>query len=157
MTPTTPTRVCPHCHAQSETTAARCPHCRKKFKKRSTFATVAIVLVILGALGIGGCALLVGGAAVAVDEAVKEQEAKGITKAQYEGVAKGSTRAMVESKLGKPQDVQEMEIDQAELAKITGGPSTSTHDCIYYQRKGELASMFQFCFDNGKMSSKSAY
>lgn len=71
-----PTRVCPHCSAQSAKAGPRCPHCRKKFKKRSAFATFAIVVVVLFMLGVGGCAVLIGGAAVAVDDAVKTVEKK---------------------------------------------------------------------------------
>lgn len=149
-----PTRVCPHCHVQGDQPGPRCPHCNKKYKKRSTFATVAIVLVVLFMLGGGGCAVLIGGAAVAVDEAVKEEEAKGITPAQFEAVKSRATRAQVEKQLGEPDDVQESEIDTSEF---DGAVSSQSNDCIYYQRKGELASLYQLCFINNRLSSKSSY
>jgi hypothetical protein len=152
-----PTRNCPHCRAQSQTAAKRCPHCRKKFKKRSPLATLAIIIVVISALGIAGCGLLIGGAAVAVDEAVKAEEAKGITKAQFDAVAARSSRADVESALGEPSSEYESEFDQAEMAKITGGAETSQHECVYYSKQGQVGGLFQFCFQDGVMQSKSAY
>mgnify|MGYP007132433984 CR=1 FL=1 len=50
--------------------------------------------------------------------------------------------------------MQESEID---TSAFDGAGSRDTHDCIYYQRKGDIASLFQFCFSNGALSSKSAY
>lgn len=63
-------------------------------------------------------------------------------------------RSAVEKNLGDPYDVQESEID---TSAFDGAGSRDTHDCIYYQRKGDIASLFQFCFSNGALSSKSAY
>jgi hypothetical protein len=74
MPPAGPTRVCPHCHAQSQTVGKKCPHCGKKFKKRGFAAKLLIALVVLMVLGIGGCATLIGGAANEIDKAVKESE-----------------------------------------------------------------------------------
>lgn len=149
-----PTRVCPHCQAQSQQAGPKCPHCGKKYKKRSTFVTVLIILVVLFVLGVGGCAVLIGGAATAVDDAIKEEEAKGITPAQYAAIKSGMTRKAVEGKLGKPSDAQEMEIDTSDFE---GKGSTTSNDCIYYQKKGELASLYQFCFTDDKLSTKASY
>lgn len=63
-------------------------------------------------------------------------------------------RTAVEANLGKPSDTQESEVDTSEF---DGAGSSDTHDCIYYPRRGDLGSLFQFCFSNGKLSSKSSY
>jgi hypothetical protein len=103
-------------------------------------------LVLASVILIAGCAALVAGGA---NEVQKESDETAITHAQFRAVEKGSTRAAVEADLGTPSDVQESE--------ISGFGETLESDCIYYNRKGELLSMYQFCFDNGKLTSKASY
>lgn len=149
-----PTRVCPHCHAQSETTAAKCPHCGKKFKGRgfaSKFAMFTLVtLIVLGVL-IAGCAALIGGAA---NEVVKEADKHAITKAEFAAVKTGETRAALEKRLGEPADTQEMDIDTSDFE---GAGATQSNDCVYYSKKGDVIPTYQFCFTDDKLTTKSSY
>jgi hypothetical protein len=68
------TRTCPHCAAQSTEPGTKCPHCGKKYKKRSAAKTFLLVLTGLFILGMGGCALMIAGIGAAVDEATEAGE-----------------------------------------------------------------------------------
>jgi len=100
------------------------------------FAAIIAAVVLL----VVGCAALV---VDGVDEAVDESNKHAITKSQYDSIEDGMTRAEVEDALGS------QDFDQK------GVPDSS---CIYYNETDELLGRyFQFCFDDNKLSSKSAY
>lgn len=107
---------------------------------------VALGVVLGVVLLIAGCALLIG---VGVNEAQKEEQEHAISRAQYESIKNGTPQSEVEDELGAPADAQDFD--------VKGLPDSS---CIYYhEQDDDLASgaFFQFCFDGGKLSSKSAY
>lgn len=147
-----PTRVCRHCSAQFSEPGKKCPHCGKKLKKRG-FGFYALIFIGICMLLFGGCIALIGGAANEVDKELKKEAAKGITPAQFKSIKPKSTRAQVEKALGKPSDVQEMDIDVSEFSD----KETQSNDCIYYQKKGEIASLYQLCFTDDVLSSTSSY
>jgi hypothetical protein len=107
---------------------------------------IALGVVLAVVFLIAGCTALIGAGA---SEAQKESDKTAITHSEYEAVEKGWTRAEVEAKLGKPSDVQESEIESL--------GQTYSSDCIYYNQEGEFASLYQFCFDNDKLTSKASY
>jgi hypothetical protein len=109
-------------------------------------------ILLASLLLIGGCAALIGGAANEASKELDKQQAKNaITKQQYAAVKQRATRASVEKNFGKPEDIQESDID-------LGDGKTMSSDCIYYNAKGgTLGDMYQFCFEDGRLSSKSAY
>ena len=112
---------------------------------------IIIALVVL----VAGCtALLAGGA----NEVQKESDKTAITPSEYRSIKTGMTRSAVVSKLGKPADQQEM--DSAGITVEGTGVSADglDLDCIYYNQDGELlGSMYQFCFESGKLESKASY
>jgi hypothetical protein len=145
---TAPTKVCPHCGTQAQTTSKKCPNCGKGYKKRTGLKIFA-GLCLLGLVAIVGCAALISGAA---DEVQKDQDAHSITKSQFDGIEQGTTQVAVEKQLGTPEDNQEFE-------QKFGG-TTQGSSCIYYNEKGKdlfEGSSFQFCFTERKLDSKNAY
>lgn len=115
-----------------------------------TFMKVILGLSVLGLLALGGCALLIGGAA---EEVQKESDKHAITPAQYKSVKIGDTKKQTIKKLGEPmsEDSTEAEVPK-ELEDFGGGKV----ECIQYNRKGELASLYQFCFTDGRLDIKSS-
>jgi hypothetical protein len=107
---------------------------------------IALGVILAVILLIAGCTALL---SAGVSEAQSESDKTAITQAEYEAVKKGSSRVEVEAMLGKPSDIQESEIEAL--------GETYSSDCIYYNRDGDLASMYQFCFDNDKLTSKASY
>lgn len=122
----------------------------RNFLKSCLLVTLGVLLA--GALLIGGCVAILG---AGVDEAEKEQQKKGITRAEFDGIQAGSSQSAVESELGKPEDSQEFEQN---IPELQDKPAKSS--CIYYPEKGKPlfeGDSFQFCFDGGKLTSKNAY
>ena len=108
-----------------------------------TILKIVLAGIILIVLFAGGCAVLVGSA---FDSAEKESQKGAITHEQYKNVKKGTTIKQMKKEFGKPSDEQNTEVDGLKM------------DCIYYPVKGgEMLDSYQFCFDNGKLSSKSKY
>lgn len=127
-------------------------------KKRGAMKTVCIVaagMLLAGTVMIVGCAALIGGAA---NEVQKESDKTAITPAQYESVGSDDTLDSVKAEFGEPSDQQDMEINMTEEEKALIGSGAAGDSCIYYSREGELASLYQFCFDaNGEYRSKASY
>ena len=151
---TAPTKVCPNCGVQAQTLEDKCPNCGKKYKRKrgGTFMKVLLGVFLGGLLLIGGCVALFG---AAVDEADKEQQEKGITRAQFDSIEQGTSQEDVEAELGQPEDSQEFEQQIPELQE-----EASKSSCIYYPEKGKPlfeGDSFQLCFDDGKLTSKNAY
>ncbi len=108
--------------------------------------TLGLVVVIVG------CSALIG---AGVDKAQKDSDKAAITAKQYKGAKTGTAkRDELEAAFGDPQSSDDI---QAEGVK--GIPESDfKQSCIYYSRKGELASLFQFCFDGDNvLSSKASY
>lgn len=108
-----------------------------------TILKIVVGVVIAGIVLVVGLVALLGGAA---SEIQKESDEHSITKEQYEQVKKGTSLKQVKADLGEPSDQQNTQMD-----------GLGEQDCIYYNQKGDLASMYQFCFDNKKLTSKSLY
>ena len=115
-----------------------------------TIIKIALGLALGSLIIIGGCVALIGSGA---DKAQEDSDKTAITQQQYASIKTGMSKRDVISKLGKPMDKQEMEIDMKDL----GDKANYKSSCIYYGRKGELASMYQFCFEGDKLDSKSSY
>lgn len=108
-----------------------------------TILKIVIAGIILMVLAIGGCAALLGGA---MDEVEKDSQKHSITEKQFKSIKKGTSLKDVKKELGEPEDEQTTETDGL------------TMDCIYYPVKdGEFLDSYQFCFDNGVLSSKSKW
>jgi hypothetical protein len=126
------------------------PAPRKKPKWPWVLGGILAALVVLG----GGCAVIVG---VAINSAVEklnaEQRAHAISRAQFDAVPLGASRAAVIQMLGKPpEDTQEF------VNKNVLDESQVNSSCIYYNRQGgEFGDRFQFCFDGDSLRSKNAY
>lgn len=120
-----------------------------------TMLKVALGVVLGFTVLIVGCVALIGAGAQQVQ---KESDKTAITLAEYQSAKTGQiTRRKIEERFGAPQNAQEMRAEG-----IDGIPDTDfEQSCIYYNREGHLASIFQFCFDgNGraaKLSSKASY
>jgi hypothetical protein len=53
-----PQRVCPHCSTLARTADARCPFCRRAYRRRSPLPAVAVGLLLAVAAMLGGTALM---------------------------------------------------------------------------------------------------
>ena len=110
--------------------------------------------VVLGLLVlIVGCVALLGvGANEAVKEIDRQQQANSITLRQFRGIEQGTRQSTIEDRFGEPSDAQEFESEVPELDARSSG------SCIYYNRRGgEIGDIFQFCFDDGRLTSKNSY
>lgn len=108
-----------------------------------TIAKIVIALIIFVILLFAGCAALIGGAAEQVE---KDSQKNAITEQQFKSVKQGATLESVKKEFGKPDDQQVTETDGLKMV------------CIYYPVKdGEFMDSYQFCFDNGRLTSKSDY
>ncbi len=148
--PTPPTKLCPHCGAQSQTFEKKCPSCGKKYKKR-TGLKVFLWICLGGLVVIAGCSALI---AAGINSANDEADKHAITKAQFDSIEQGTSQSEVVDTLGKPTGKQEFE-NQGAFSNEPVGSS-----CIYYAKKGEDLlgfPSFQFCFTNGELDSKNAY
>jgi hypothetical protein len=105
--------------------------------------------IILGfTVLIGGCAALIGGA---VNEVQKDSDKTAITLEQYRSVDVGQdTREAVMARLGEPSSSNEVEVEGFTANEPYGS------ECVYYNQKGQILSIYQFCFDTGtgKLQSK---
>lgn len=147
---TAPTKVCPSCGAQAQTLDKKCPHCGKKYKRR-TVLKVLVGLSLVGLVFIVGCVALIGSAAEEVsNELNREQQAHAITAEQFDSLRLGMAEGAVIRTLGKrPEDRQAFE------SESFLGEEPATSSCIYYnQADGEWLDAYQLCFDGGKLTSK---
>ena len=130
--------------------AAAAPKKERNWLKGCLLVTLGVVAA--GVVLIGGCAVLF---SAGVDEAQKEQDKKGITLSEFRSIEQGTSQDDVEAQLGEPEDSQEFE---QQIPELQNQPSRSS--CIYYPEKGQPlfeGRSFQFCFDDGKLTSKNAY
>ncbi len=117
-----------------------------------TILKVALGIILGLTVLLVGCAVLIGSA---VDEVQDESDRTAISVEQYGNARTGrSTRAEIEADFGAPQSAQDMQSEG-----VKGIPESDfQQSCIYYNRRGALASIFQFCFDgDGKLTSKASY
>jgi hypothetical protein len=120
---------------------------------KTIFKIAAGILVAMCVL-IGGCVALVG---VGVDQAQKDSDKTAITFKQYQSVNSKDSLADVKHQFGEPQSADEVDQDLDASAREFIKDGEEDLKCVYYNRKGHLASIFQFCFDgNGKYQSKTA-
>lgn len=124
---------------------------QKRKRRGGTFIKVMLGVIIGGTVLIGGCVALIAGG---VDEAQKDSDKTSITAKDY-GTAKTgeTTKATVVDMFGEPSSADELKADG-----VKGIPESDfSQSCVYYNRRGELASIFQFCFDgDDKLTSKSS-
>lgn len=120
-----------------------------------TIVKIALGLVLGAVVLIVGCVALVG---VGVDSAQKTSDRTAITPKQYRSVNKRDTRKSVVRQFGDPQSADEIDQDLPKSARQFIKKGEEDLACVYYGRKGKLASIYQFCFDgNGKYQSKSGF
>lgn len=108
-----------------------------------TAAALLILIIVLVGVVING----------AVDQLNAEQQAHAITPAQYTTVKLGVTRQQLESQLGKqPENAQEF------VSKGFLNQGQLNSSCLYYNESGKtFGHLYQFCFTNDQLDTKSAY
>jgi len=110
------------------------------------------ILKITAGILLAACVLIVGcsvllsaGVNEAVQEVQKDSDRTAITFKQYRSVNSRDSRDDVVQSFGAPSSASEV------------GLKDLSSECVYYNRKGKFASIFQFCFDgNGKYQSKAS-
>jgi hypothetical protein len=120
----------------------------KKKRKGGTFLKVVVGVVVGGTVFIGGCTALIAGG-------LNSTQKNGITSAEFDSIAQGSSQTTIEDKYGTPENSQKFE---QQIPELQNTPATSS--CIYYSEKGKKileGQSFQFCFDSGRLTSKNAY
>ena len=121
---------------------------------RARWPWILAAIGVAFVLGVGGCTTII---VLAVRDAVKElnteQRRHAITRAQFDSIQLGSTKADVIAKLGKqPQSVQEF------LRKDAVNADEIRSSCIYYNKLGSsFGSRYQFCFEQGVLKSKGSF
>ena len=115
-----------------------------------TVVKVALGVVLGLTVLIVGCSALLGAGASSVQ---KESDKTAITSQEYSATKTGDLRRDVEARLGKPSSRDEFSSETKGLDEPVGSR------CVYYNREGEFASIFQFCFDleTDKLESKSSF
>ena len=114
-----------------------------------TALKVMLGILLAGCVLMVGCALLVGGA---VNEVQKESDAHSITRAQFDSIQVGTSKSAVIDRLGEPDPDS---IQDTSSTDLQGGTAKSS--CIYYTKRGEIVSRYQFCFDGAKLQTKASY
>lgn len=122
--------------------------------KRGGSSVLKVMLgVILGGIVlIGGCGALL---AIGLDEAQDESDRTSITRSQYSSAKTGQwTQSQLEARFGEPASSDEIKAEGVE-----GIPESDfSQNCLYYSRRGELASLYQFCFgEDGVLTTKASY
>ena len=93
-----------------------------------------------------------------MDEVQEDSDKTSITQAEYQSVKVGSggnRRSRIVSRFGEPHSPQDIQTGDVE-----GIPdSASGLECIYYNREGKIASLYQFCIDaeTDRVQSKSSF
>ena len=123
-----------------------------------TVLKIALGIILAFTVLIVGCVAIIGaGVDEAVDEVQKDSDKTSITQAEFRSVkvgSEGNTRGRIVSRFGEPQSQQEIQTGDVE-----GIPdSASGLECIYYNREGKVASLYQFCIDpeTDRVQSKSS-
>jgi hypothetical protein len=52
---------------------------------------------------------------------------------------------------------QILELDKVIFPEVSAFETSTSFDCIYDNKKGELVSLYEFCFDDGKLTSKASH
>lgn len=108
---------------------------------------MTVLKVALGVI-LGLTVLIVGCSALVSSGLDSQQKKHAITNAEYRSVKRGDKRAAIVADFGKPSSADEYR------DKVAGLSS----DCIYYNLKDESVGSFgQFCFERGRVRSKSRY
>lgn len=118
-----------------------------------TVLKIALGIVLGCTVLIVGCVALIG---AGIDEAQDESDEAAITQADYASVktgAQGNTRKRLIDRFGEPAQQHEFETEGITPDDPIGS------ECIYYNREGELAALYQFCIDaqTGRVESKSSF
>ena len=66
-------RVCPHCSTIARTTEARCPHCRRAYRRRSPLPALLAALAVAVGVTLGGVALLLQSFGDSLDRELEDQ------------------------------------------------------------------------------------
>lgn len=151
--PGAPQKVCPHCGAMNNTLSKRCPTCNKKYKKRTVLKVLAI-LTGLFVLFIVAIVVLIGAGASSVSNQLdKEQNAHAISATTYKSIQLGDRKSAVLDAAGKaPENAQEFQ-----TAGVLDSKDIKS-SCVYWNKKGgSFGDIYQFCFDNGRLTSKNSY
>ncbi len=120
----------------------------EKKKAGRKFLTIVGAIIVALILLIGGCTAL-------LSIGLNAEEEGGITRAQFNAIAQGTTQRAVEAKLGEPEDSQKFETQIPEIQR-----QPLRWSCIYYPEKGKSileGASFQLCFDEGRLTSKNAF
>lgn len=99
-----------------------------------TIVAIVAIVIVVAAVGLGKAGS-------------DSQKASKNVSAHISEIHLGMTKDEVVGILGTPEDSQHFE------SAFAG--TTSTNDCIYYGSLSETS--YQFCFDNGSLTSKNTY
>ena len=66
-------RVCPHCSTIARTSEARCPHCRRAYRRRSPLPGLLAALALAVATTLAGVALMLQAFGDTLDRELEEQ------------------------------------------------------------------------------------
>ena len=66
-------RVCPHCSTIARTTEARCPYCRRAYRRRSPLPALLAALALAVGVTLGGVALMLQSFGDSLDRELEEQ------------------------------------------------------------------------------------
>ena len=109
---------------------------------------IALVIALVFAAGIAGCAMLV---STGVHEVKRQLDQHAITAQQFRSVREGSSRGALVEELGV-DPIANTSLDNE------GVPSYQQYkSCVYYSRKGATLGFFEFCFKKDKLVAKRSF
>jgi len=127
------------------------PFAVKRTRRRLREFVIAVAILLGGLYVIGTASNHFDGAPNVSSYSTSDgYPAHSITASGFRMQTIGTTLTDVKAVLGDPEDAQ-----QHAYGNGTGGTSSST--CIYYNDLAGNTGVYQFCFDNGTLTSKAKY
>jgi hypothetical protein len=118
----------------------------------SSILKITAGILLAGVVLVVGCGALVAGG---MEDVENQSDATAITVEQYTAAKTGETTIdELRADLGEPASQDDIATED-----LDGFPDSGfEQECIYYGRKGDFLSLFQFCADaDGVLTSKGQY
>ena len=137
-----PKKVCKRCGAEAETFAAECPSCGRSYTQSTGLIVGLIAAALVLLLLVGGCAALI---VAGIDEIEDLEPSNAITQEEFDSVRLGGSRAAIQGRLGRPDEVERFRTKRGQVT------------CILYNDADESvfqSDAFRICFAGDRAYAK---